>query len=1035
MKFIRKGIDKIEMKKNVLIISLLTVICVIIGVCLHVSGIFAGDARPESQLYYEPIDASVICYQDGINYVDAHLLVTASDDAKYSSIRKLCKKKKGEIIGYISMTNDYQINFPDGKTYEELQAIINEWSENDLIEYVNLEFVYEFSTNSYDYSSDPWIAGSDPKDTSGKDWNVVTPEGANWWAESIMMPHVWEMEDEYESINIGVVDTYFDVQNEDLTDVFAENGIVGQDDINVSELYKNAKEADKGAIAHGTVDAGIIAARNNGFGICGISQNASLYGVSLWGGREDSISSMGCKYAIAYLLTNNVKAINISMGFPDELEYAYYQEMTGKDDRTQAKDAVIPWITEMSTFLKKCLDQYDFLLIASAGNGNTRYYNKVSISEENPYGYEIAEKHTEYHGMDSRYSMWGCITDERVAEHIMVVGSVDLNIDTQNSGHSYRVSSFSNPGNRVNIYAPGGYIIKDGSETNIRILSDYPTNITDYLQGTSQAAPMVTGTAALVWGINPELSAVQVKQIICQSAEKMDSGERRLNTYRAVNTAKLTDPDSETVTVDQTSALLGFVYDIVTDENGTVDRELLDADIAIYDESGNELIKNIELDGELFFEEFLSPGTYTFKCSCKGYIDYEAQITLEPSQTLYYTVYPYRNAEDVQLERFYTDDDYDEYAEIRGYDNEGNVVWKKETDRYQYTELRTINEICKSENRYYYVEDGSIIALNVADGKEIWRNNEYGGTAAINYAKDEDGNLYLTCYSGPDLFAVSSDGKTLVRTAQFYENLYCPYLISCSDKQIEITMEGTPFGKDVIVYVNKADWSYYTIENLDYQSIIDSYKKSIGLLNGNHFKMTLDADIDLNLTDGKHSESLSEYVDMTLSIIDNDLESMQMSGTCSVAAGSSGSSYDVYYQNGQAYAVINSAYGQVVRELDTIPSESLMKLDYDFTNATISNWSEEDNKISFRADGSVLNLDEILKDIIGDTFDDSRFTCDAINLELVKDSKGRPESITLIYTVNIWVKDGNETATGTADYVEKITFSEYGTAAVQHLNQ
>lgn len=248
-------------------------------------------------------------------------------------------------------------------------------------------------------------------------------------------------------------------------------------------------------------------------------------------------------------------------------------------------------------------------------------------------------------------------------------------------------------------------------------------------------------------------------------------------------------------------------------------------------------------------------------------------------------------------------------------------------------------------------------------------------------------------------------------------------------------MDGTPFDKDVIVYVNKADWSYYTIENLDYQSIIDSYKKSIGLLNGNHFKMTLDADIDLYLTDGKHSESLSEYVDMTLSIIDNDLESMQMSGTCSVKAGNSRSSYDVYYQNGKAYAVINSGYGQVVRELDTLPSESLMELDYDFSNATISNWSEEDNKISFRADGSILDLDKILKDVFNSSFDNSSLTCDEISIELVKDSKGRPKSITLIYTVNIWVKDGNETATGTADYVEIISFSEYGTAAVQHFNQ
>lgn len=90
------------------------------------------------------------------------------------------------------------------------------------------------------------------------------------------------------------------------------------------------------------------------------------------------------------------------------------------------------------------------------------------------------------------------------------------------------MTSWSNNGfSLVNLAAPGE-----------AILSTVPNGSTAYMDGTSMAAPFVSGAAALLWSAKPNATAQQIRQALLQSVDVYPNHEYKVSTRGRLNVSK-----------------------------------------------------------------------------------------------------------------------------------------------------------------------------------------------------------------------------------------------------------------------------------------------------------------------------------------------------------------------------------------------------------------------------------------------------------------------------------------------------------------
>ncbi|WP_353183723.1 S8 family peptidase [Parapedobacter lycopersici] len=264
----------------------------------------------------------------------------------------------------------------------------------------------------------------------------------------------------YKQVTEGV--EYFNNQvNYHLNKEFDPRHIVGDDYEDSSDRYYGNADVTGPDADHGTHVAGIIGAvRDNDIGIKGVADNVRIMVLRTVpdGDERDKDVANSIRYAVE----NGAKVINMSFG-----------KAFGKDK--QAVDDAVRFAAEN-----------DVLLVHAAGNDgqnndetpnfpNRNYVDSLGINKgEAPTWIEVGA------------SQW--------------TNDGDL------------VASFSNYGRRsVDVFAPG-----------VKIHSTMPGSTYEDQQGTSMAAPVVAGLAALIRSYYPELPATEVKRIIMQSVTRVN---------------------------------------------------------------------------------------------------------------------------------------------------------------------------------------------------------------------------------------------------------------------------------------------------------------------------------------------------------------------------------------------------------------------------------------------------------------------------------------------------------------------------------
>ena len=93
--------------------------------------------------FKEPSSDDVVTY-NGIYYVKNQLLVSCELGTSKEEMESVCREVGAEIVGYIELTSDFQIEFPQDQTPEDLDEVTEYmYSHYPFISFISLNTVYE----------------------------------------------------------------------------------------------------------------------------------------------------------------------------------------------------------------------------------------------------------------------------------------------------------------------------------------------------------------------------------------------------------------------------------------------------------------------------------------------------------------------------------------------------------------------------------------------------------------------------------------------------------------------------------------------------------------------------------------------------------------------------------------------------------------------------------------------------------------------------------------------------------------------------
>ena len=319
---------------------------------------------------------------------------------------------------------------------------------------------------------------------------ALTDPKASWYLNPIGAKEAWDITQGDEEVIVAVVDNGFDLSHPELQGkIVNPYNVLSQDD-NIRAIVTS-----KGVNAHGThVAATAVGNGNNGNGLLGIAPNCKLMPIQVGNDNPDgSMSNTAILEGVLYAINKGADVVNVSLGMytPDEVK--------GMSDGQQLNYIANSFKQEETMWEKvfQKAKEKDCIIVFAAGNDNV-------IS-----------------GVDPKKRNTNTLRVSAVAPNETKAG-------------------FSNFGRYPNLNRDYSTVSAPG----VAIYSAAPDGQYQYMQGTSMAAPIVTGTIALMKSANHNLTSEEAISILQETGKTIDPAiGPMINIGQAVNAAMDNTPN------------------------------------------------------------------------------------------------------------------------------------------------------------------------------------------------------------------------------------------------------------------------------------------------------------------------------------------------------------------------------------------------------------------------------------------------------------------------------------------------------------
>jgi len=387
----------------------------------------------------------------------------------------------GELLVQLKSNNRiYKILYPDKPDIKEIQKILLKSPD---IKYAEPNYIFKISY----LPNDPYY-------------------NQQWYLKKIRVSQAWDMTfGGSEDIIIAVLDTGVDINHPDLKnniwinkkeipndkidndndgyidDYYGWDFISNSPDVN-PKFEGNYNEA---AIHHGTLVAGLIAASgDNNKGVIGVAYRAKIMPLRVLNSEGNGTLEAVIK-AVNFAVEHKADILNLSFVGPNRSEL-------------------------LAEVLKNAWNN-NILIVAAAGNEAEGRTENLDVAPEYPI----------------------CLDENSSENYIIGVAATD---------ERDKKADFSNFGRRcIDISAPGRRIF--GTMVYKKGLEGYNEYYGGFWSGTSLAAPLVSGAAALLKSTNPLITNKKIRDTLLYESDNIDNlnpryagklGKGRLNVYKAV---------------------------------------------------------------------------------------------------------------------------------------------------------------------------------------------------------------------------------------------------------------------------------------------------------------------------------------------------------------------------------------------------------------------------------------------------------------------------------------------------------------------